>query len=71
MAGEETLTEEQEIRFCTTPDGVKIAYATFGDGPPLVKAANYLGHLEFEWSGPVLRPLFSEMASGHSLIRYD
>ena len=71
MASEETLTEEQEIRFCTTPDGIKIAYATFGEGPPLVKAANYLGHLEFEWSGPVLRPLFSEMARGHSLIRYD
>lgn len=71
MDSEKSPIKEQEIRFCTTPDDVKIAYATFGEGPPLVKAANYLGHLEFEWSGPVLRPLFSEMARGHCLIRYD
>jgi DNA-binding CsgD family transcriptional regulator len=36
----------QEIRFCTTADRVRIAYATAGHGPPLVKAANYLTHLE-------------------------
>jgi hypothetical protein len=30
----------QEVRFCTSSDGVRIAYATVGQGPPLVKAAN-------------------------------
>lgn len=38
----------QEIHFCTSLDGVGIAYATVGEGPPLVKAANWLNHLEFD-----------------------
>ena len=44
---------KQQIRFCTSPDGVRIAYATMGTGPPLVKAANWLSHLEFDWNSPV------------------
>jgi hypothetical protein len=43
---------EQQIHFCTTDDGVRIAYATVGEGPPLVKAANWLSHLEFDWRSP-------------------
>lgn len=46
---------EQEIRFCLAPDGVRIAYATVGSGPPLVKAANWLSHLEYDWQCPVWR----------------
>ena len=41
------------MRFCTTSDGVRIAYSAVGDGPPLVKAANWLTHLEFDWHSPV------------------
>lgn len=44
---------EQQIHFCATDDGVRIAYATVGAGPPLVKAANWLSHLEFDWSSPL------------------
>jgi class 3 adenylate cyclase/pimeloyl-ACP methyl ester carboxylesterase len=62
---------EQEIRFCTTHDGVRIAYATVGQGPPLVKAANWLNHLEFDWQSPVWRHLLEELAKDHLLIRYD
>ena len=43
----------QEIRLCTASDGVRIAYSTVGNGPPLVKAANWLNHLEYEWESPV------------------
>ncbi len=43
---------KQEIQFCTARDDVRIAYATAGNGPPLVKAANYLTHLEHDWNGP-------------------
>ncbi len=39
----------QELRFCTTGGGVRIAYATVGEGPPLVKAANWLNYLDFDW----------------------
>lgn len=62
---------EQEIRFCTAPDGVQIAYATLGDGPPLVKAANYLTHLEHDWQGPVWRHWLRGLARHHTLVRYD
>src|SRR5262245_32003564 len=43
----------QEVHFCTTTDGVRIAYAEVGQGPPLVKAANYLNHLDYDWASPV------------------
>jgi pimeloyl-ACP methyl ester carboxylesterase len=62
---------EQEIRFCTTPDGVRIAYATVGDGPPLVKAANWLNHLEYDWQSPIWRHVVQEFARDHLLVRYD
>ena len=62
---------DQDIRFCTAPDGVRIAYATVGDGPPLVKAANYLTHLEHDWQGPVWRHWLRGLAQHHTLVRYD
>jgi serine/threonine protein kinase/pimeloyl-ACP methyl ester carboxylesterase len=62
---------EQQIHFCTTDDGVRIAYASVGAGPPLVKAANWLSHLEFDWRSPVWRHLLGEFARDHTFIRYD
>ena len=62
---------KQEIRFCATHDGTRIAYATVGDGPPLVKAANYLTHLEYDWKGPVWRHWIQGLARHHTLVRYD
>ncbi|HWP89174.1 MAG TPA: winged helix-turn-helix domain-containing protein, partial [Burkholderiales bacterium] len=46
-------TLNQEVRFCTASDGVRIAYALAGQGPPLVKAANWLNHLEYDWQSPI------------------
>jgi serine/threonine protein kinase/pimeloyl-ACP methyl ester carboxylesterase/Flp pilus assembly protein TadD len=62
---------EQQIHFCTTHDGARIAYATVGQGPPLVKAANWLNHLEFDWQSPIWRHLLREFARDHTFIRYD
>lgn len=61
----------QEIRYCRSTDGSRIAYALAGSGPPLVKAANWLHHLEFDWESPVWRHYFTEFASQHRLLRYD
>ncbi|TPE52680.1 alpha/beta fold hydrolase [Amaricoccus solimangrovi] len=61
----------QEIRYCHSLDGTRIAYARAGAGPPLVKAANWLHHLEFDWESPVWRHIFEELASRHQLLRYD
>jgi pimeloyl-ACP methyl ester carboxylesterase len=61
----------QDIRFCKAFDGVSIAYATVGDGPPLVKTANWMNHLEHDWESPIWRPFFDAMSARHTLIRYD
>jgi pimeloyl-ACP methyl ester carboxylesterase/DNA-binding CsgD family transcriptional regulator len=61
----------QRIRFCTARDGVRIGYALTGQGPPLVKAANWLSHLEFDGSSPVWRHWLTELSRHHTLIRYD
>lgn len=61
----------QEIRFCRSADGVRLAFAVAGDGPPLVKTANWLNHLEYDWEGPVWSHLLRRMADGHRLLRYD
>ena len=62
---------KQQIQFCTTSDGVRIAYATSGAGPPLVKVSNWMGHLEFDWSSPVWRHWLTELSRDHTLVRYD
>ncbi len=61
----------QEIRFCTAPDGVQIAYSSVGGGPPLVKTANWLNHLEYDWESPVWRHVLHALAEENELIRYD
>ncbi|MCL4798512.1 MAG: alpha/beta fold hydrolase [Burkholderiales bacterium] len=61
----------QRIRFCIAADGVRLAYATMGKGPPLVKAANWLTHLEHDVRSPLWRPLLERLAARRSLVRYD
>ena len=61
----------QEIHYCHSGDGTRLAYALAGSGPPLVKAANWLHHLEFDWESPVWRHYFEELTSRHRLLRYD
>ena len=62
---------EQQVHFCRSADQVRIAYATSGKGPPLVKAANYLTHLEHDWNSPVWRHWMQGLSETHRLIRYD
>jgi DNA-binding SARP family transcriptional activator/pimeloyl-ACP methyl ester carboxylesterase len=61
----------QNIRFCVAPDGVRVAFATAGSGPPLVKTANWLNHLEFDWDSPIWRHLLQALARDFHLVRYD
>ena len=71
VASESERRLEQEIRFCATSDGVRIAYASVGEGPPLIKAANWLNHLEYDWDSPIWRHVFRGLAADRRLIRYD
>jgi pimeloyl-ACP methyl ester carboxylesterase/DNA-binding CsgD family transcriptional regulator len=65
------MTGKQSIRFCRSPDGIRVAYATAGSGPPLVKVANYLTHLEFDRESPVWRHWIDGLSMHHELTRYD
>jgi class 3 adenylate cyclase len=62
---------EQRISYCRSWDGAQLAYAVSGSGPPLVKAANWLSHLEFDWHSPVWRHWLEGLSRDHTLIRYD
>ena len=62
---------EQQIRFCTASDGVSIAFATVGDGPPLVYVNGWPTHLEMEWEKPFSRAFLEALAEGSTLFRYD
>jgi pimeloyl-ACP methyl ester carboxylesterase/DNA-binding winged helix-turn-helix (wHTH) protein len=62
---------EQAIRFCTAPDGARIAFATMGSGPVLVKAANWLTHLDHDHETFVWRHWLSGLARERTLLRYD
>ena len=61
----------QQIRYCRSEDGVQIAYATSGAGPPLVKAANWLTNLDLEWESPIWSHWIDALSARHRLVRYD
>ncbi|MGZ8348665.1 MAG: alpha/beta fold hydrolase [Allosphingosinicella sp.] len=61
----------QHTQFCTARDGTGIAYAWAGEGPPLVKTANWLNHIEYEWESPIWRHWLRELSRDHMLLRYD
>lgn len=64
-------SQNPKIRYATADDGVKIAFATSGSGPPLFRAAHFPSHLELEWAEPSERALFDELGKSHTLIRMD
>jgi RNA polymerase sigma factor (sigma-70 family) len=61
----------QHVRFCTAADGVRLAYAVHGSGPPLVRVATWLTHLELDWESPVWRHWLDRLGRGHAVVRYD
>jgi pimeloyl-ACP methyl ester carboxylesterase/DNA-binding CsgD family transcriptional regulator len=61
----------QDVRFCRSADGTRIAYAVHGCGPPLVLAACWLSHLEFDWQSPVWRHFLLDLGRVATVIRYD
>jgi len=62
---------EQQIQFCTSSDGVRIAYATVGQGPALVCPPPWVSHLEVEWQWPTRRAFWERLAQRHTVVRYD
>ena len=70
MKESQTSVVDQQIRYCTSKDGVSIAYATTGQGYPVVKAANWLGHLEFDLQG-IWNHWITELSRDNMFVRYD
>jgi len=71
QAGSPKTAAAQHVRFCTSRDGVRIAYAVTGEGPPLVRTATWLSHLEYEWQNLIRQPALEELSRHFTLIRYD
>lgn len=70
-ASPSTPPVQQQVEFCTAPDGTGLAYSLVGKGPPLVKTANWLNHLEFEWESPIWRHWIAQLSEERTLLRYD
>lgn len=69
---QQTDTElTQEIRYCKTDDGARIAYASTGVGPPIVRCLGWYTHLEAEWGSPLGRSFWQRLSREHRLLRYD
>lgn len=62
---------DQEIRFCSAPDGVQLAYAVHGRGSPLVKAPNWVTHVEQDWHSPLWRHWWEGLGQSHRVVRCD
>jgi len=62
---------DQQIRFCTSRDGVRLAYATSGSGPRLVRAPHWFTHLEHDWTNPAMRTWVDGLSRRYSLLRFD
>ncbi len=70
-SGRGTAPPPQELRFCQSADGVRIAYARHGSGPPLVIATCWLSHLQHDWQSPVWRHFLNDLGEVATVIRYD
>ncbi|MFL6027378.1 MAG: alpha/beta fold hydrolase [Friedmanniella sp.] len=64
-------TSVQSIRFARSSDGVGIAYAVHGSGPPLLIDKCWLSHLQFDWQSPLWRHYLVELGRIATVIRYD
>jgi len=64
-------TPQQQIQFCSAPDGTRIAIAQLGSGPPLVRASHWLSHVEYDLDSPIWRPWLLALSRHHRYIRYD
>jgi pimeloyl-ACP methyl ester carboxylesterase len=62
---------QQHIRYCETADGVRIAYAVMGKGPPIIRTSHWLTHLQYDLTSPVWRHVLLGLARHHTVVRFD
>ena len=71
MATRHQALETQEVRFCRTDDGVRLAWARHGSGPPLLIVSCWLSHLQHDWESPVWRHFLDDLGDLATVVRYD
>lgn len=59
------------VRFCRAHDGVRIAYAIHGNGPPLILGKHWISHLQYDWDDPMLGHLLDALGRSVTVVRYD
>ena len=70
-SGDRADLPQQDVRFCSTQDGLRIAYSVVGSGPALIRVLGHFTHLEMEWQWPDLRHLWLQLARRFTVVRYD
>ena len=61
----------ERVRFCRAPDGVRIAYAVCGSGPPLLVGKMWISHLQYDWQDPTLSHVLEALSRIATVVRYD
>jgi pimeloyl-ACP methyl ester carboxylesterase len=62
---------DQQIQYCMTADGVRLAFSVTGKGSPIVRPSHWLTHLEYDLKSPVWRHLVLGLSQRHALVRFD
>src|SRR6185312_14169605 len=62
---------QEQVRFCTSRDGVRIAYGISGGGPPLMWVQHWVHHLVLDWDSHIWRPWLAALTQRFTVIRYD
>lgn len=65
------MSLHQDIRFCTSADGTRIAVASCGEGPVILRAAHWLSHVQYDLESPVWRPWVEALSARNTFVRYD
>ena len=65
------MPRHQDIRFCTSGDGTRIAVASCGAGPVILRAAHWLSHAQYDLESPVWRPWVEALSARNTFVRYD
>lgn len=65
------MSDSQQIRFCQAVDGARLAWTETGTGAPVVKAPNWIGHLEHDLFVPNIAPILTAISTQHRLVRFD
>lgn len=64
-------TAAPQVRYCRLEDGGQVAWASLGQGPPLVMLPGWVCHLEESWAHPSAASARERLAAEHRFIWYD